>query len=171
MLGFCIGGGSAWSSQFAQARRGWGRQHCGKVWLNELFRYSIVADWPLFEIDICLFAKDIGISATNTLDFSQCVHDFTLAINVSVEKTKNVLDKAMINTRVQEYRVAWDPLGTVFPVQELQATYWVVGETQGNLAVVRHHPKTCDPSILFIVPAWIETWQPYPNCHRGTNTE
>jgi len=46
----------------------------------------------LFEIDICLFAKNIGISSSNTLDFSQRVHDFAFAINVGVEKTKNVLE-------------------------------------------------------------------------------
>jgi len=46
----------------------------------------------LFEIDVCLLAQDIGISSTNTLDFSQRVHDFTFSIDVGIEKTKNVLE-------------------------------------------------------------------------------
>ena len=46
----------------------------------------------LVEVDISLLADQVGVSATNTLDLGQGVHDFTLAIDVGVEQTENVLE-------------------------------------------------------------------------------
>ena len=46
---------------------------------------------PLVEIDIRLLADNVGVTATNTLDLGQGVHDLALAINVGVEETQNVL--------------------------------------------------------------------------------
>ena len=46
---------------------------------------------PLVEIDIGLLADNVGVTATNTLDLGQGVHDLALAINVGVEETQNVL--------------------------------------------------------------------------------
>lgn len=42
---------------------------------------------PFVKINIGLLAHDVGISATDTLDLGQGVHDLTLAIDVGVEET------------------------------------------------------------------------------------
>ena len=47
---------------------------------------------PFAQVDIGLFADQIGISSTNTLDLGQGVHDLLLAIDVGIEKAKNELD-------------------------------------------------------------------------------
>lgn len=47
---------------------------------------------PLVQIDIGLLANQVGISATDTLDAGQGVHDLLLSIDVGVEKTQNELD-------------------------------------------------------------------------------
>lgn len=46
---------------------------------------------PLVEVHIGLFADNVGVSTTNTLDLGQGVHDFTLSVNIGVEQTQNVL--------------------------------------------------------------------------------
>jgi hypothetical protein len=46
---------------------------------------------PFVEINIGFLANQVGIPTTNTLDLSQGVHDFAFAINVSVQKTENML--------------------------------------------------------------------------------
>ena len=43
---------------------------------------------PLVEVDICLLAHQVGVSATDALDFGQGVHDLLLAIDVGVEETQ-----------------------------------------------------------------------------------
>lgn len=43
---------------------------------------------PLVEIDIGLFAYQVGIAATDTLNFGQGVHDLLLAVDIGVEKTE-----------------------------------------------------------------------------------
>lgn len=48
-------------------------------------------DEPLLQVDIGFFADNVGVSSANTLDFGQGVHDLTLAINVGVQQTENVL--------------------------------------------------------------------------------
>ena len=48
-------------------------------------------DIPFIEINIGFLADQVGVPTTNTLDLSQSVHDFSFAIDVSVEKTENVL--------------------------------------------------------------------------------
>ncbi len=57
-------------------------------------RWDEIVDFePFVEIDICLFADQVGVPATDTLDLSQGVHDLALAIDVCVEETQNVLLK------------------------------------------------------------------------------
>lgn len=51
---------------------------------------------PLGQIDISLLADQIGISATNTLDLSQGVHDLLLSINVGVKKTEDELEVRLL---------------------------------------------------------------------------
>ena len=52
-------------------------------------------DEPLVEIDISLFANQIRVSPSNTLNLRQRIHDLPLAIDVSVEETQNVLNGIM----------------------------------------------------------------------------
>lgn len=49
---------------------------------------------PLVQIDIGLLADQVGVSATDTLDLGQGVHNLLLSINVGVQKTEN-LDETM----------------------------------------------------------------------------
>lgn len=46
---------------------------------------------PLLQVDISLLTDDICISPAHTLDLGEGVHNFTLAIHVSVQQAKNVL--------------------------------------------------------------------------------
>jgi len=46
---------------------------------------------PFVKINIGFLTDQVGIPTTNTLNLSQGVHDFAFAINVSVQKTENVL--------------------------------------------------------------------------------
>jgi hypothetical protein len=46
---------------------------------------------PLVKVDIGLLANDVGVATANTLDLSQGVHNFALAIDVGVQETENVL--------------------------------------------------------------------------------
>ena len=50
---------------------------------------------PLVEVDIGLFADQVGVTTADTLDLGQGVHDFALAIDVGVEETQNVLENPM----------------------------------------------------------------------------
>lgn len=47
---------------------------------------------PFVQIDISLLAHQIGVPASNTLNFREGVHDLLLAINVGVEETKDELE-------------------------------------------------------------------------------
>lgn len=45
---------------------------------------------PLVQIDIGLLADQVGVSATDTLDLGQGVHDLLLTVDIGVEKTQNL---------------------------------------------------------------------------------
>ena len=47
---------------------------------------------PLVQVDIGFFANQVRITASNTLDLGEGVHDLLLAIDVGVEETKNELE-------------------------------------------------------------------------------
>lgn len=51
----------------------------------------------LVEVDISLLADQVGVSATNTTDGSQGVHDLDLTIDVGRKKTQNVLEVALLS--------------------------------------------------------------------------
>lgn len=53
---------------------------------------SLVGCIPLVEVDIGLLADQVGVSATDTLDLGQGVHDLLFAIDVGVQKTQNLFD-------------------------------------------------------------------------------
>jgi len=48
-------------------------------------------DAPLVKVNICLFADNICVSSTNTLDLCQSVHDLALAVYVRVKQTQDML--------------------------------------------------------------------------------
>ena len=51
---------------------------------------------PLRQVDISLLADEIGVTATDTLDLGQGVHDFLLSIDVGIEKTKDELEVRLL---------------------------------------------------------------------------
>lgn len=53
------------------------------------------ANVPLVEVDIGLLADQVGVTATDTLDLGQRVHDLLLSINVGVEETQDELEVAL----------------------------------------------------------------------------
>ena len=61
---------------------------------------SCRASVPLGQVDIGLFADQIGVSPAYALDLGQGIHDLLLAIDVGIEETENELD--CIRVRLQE---------------------------------------------------------------------
>ena len=57
-----------------------------RVWWEECCRGE-----PFVEINVCLLADQVGVTATDTLDLSQGVHDLSLSIDVGVKQTQDVL--------------------------------------------------------------------------------
>lgn len=51
---------------------------------------------PFVQIDIGLLAHQIGVPASNTLNFCEGVHDLLLAIDVGVEETKDELEVRLL---------------------------------------------------------------------------
>ena len=51
-----------------------------------------ICNVPLPQIYFCLFAANIGESATDTSDCSQGIHNLLLAVYVGVQHTKNVCE-------------------------------------------------------------------------------
>lgn len=45
---------------------------------------------PLVQIDIGLLADQVGVSAADTLDLGQGVHNLLLSVDIGVEKTENL---------------------------------------------------------------------------------
>ena len=58
---------------------------------NNSLRYA-----PLGHVDLGLLADKVGITTTNTSDVCQGVHDVTLAVNVGVQQTQNVLELVLL---------------------------------------------------------------------------
>lgn len=56
----------------------------------ELFRGQVTG--TLGEVDIGLLADQVRVSATDTLDLGQGVHDLLLSIDVCVQQTDDVLE-------------------------------------------------------------------------------
>ena len=46
---------------------------------------------PLVQVDVRLFADNVGVPPANALDLRQRVHDLALAVDIGVEQTQNVL--------------------------------------------------------------------------------
>lgn len=51
---------------------------------------------PLVQVDIGLLADQVAVSATDTLDLGQGVHDLLLSIDVGVEKTQDELEVRLL---------------------------------------------------------------------------
>jgi len=74
--------------------------------VSRRFTPEIRNDAPLVQIDIGLLADNVGVSSTNTLDLSHCVHDLALSIDVGVQQTENVLG-IMGFSPTSEVRTDW----------------------------------------------------------------
>lgn len=52
---------------------------------------------PLVQVHISFFADQVGVTASDTLDLGEGVHDLLLAIDVGVEETKNELEVRLLS--------------------------------------------------------------------------
>lgn len=68
------------------------------------YSIGIVANVPLGEVDIGLLADQVGVTATDTLDLGQRVHDLLLAVNIGVEQTQDELEVRLIAGHERCYR-------------------------------------------------------------------
>ena len=67
-------------------------------------RWGVVANVPLVEVDIGLLADKVGVTATDTLDLGQRVHDLLLAVNIGVEQTQDELEVRLLAGHERCYR-------------------------------------------------------------------
>jgi hypothetical protein len=58
-----------------------------------LYGKGIEKKLPFVKINVRLFADQVGVTATNTLDFCQGEHDFTFPVDIGIQKTENMLVK------------------------------------------------------------------------------
>lgn len=65
--------------------------------MRDLDRRAVGRSIPLVQIHIGLFAHQIGVTASDTLDLGEGVHDLLLAIDVGVEKTKDELEVRLLS--------------------------------------------------------------------------
>lgn len=72
---------------------------------NETFRLAGILrvagglkNLPLVQVDISFLADQVGVSTTDTLDFSQGVHDLLLSIDVRVEETEDELEVGLLSS-------------------------------------------------------------------------
>ena len=52
---------------------------------------------PLVQVHIRFFAYKVGVTASDTLDLCEGVHDLLLAIDVGVEESKNELEVRLLS--------------------------------------------------------------------------
>jgi hypothetical protein len=71
------------------------------------FSMGVVANVPLGEVDIGLLADEVGVTATDTLDLGQRVHDLLLAVNIGVEQTQDELEVRLLAGHERCYREFW----------------------------------------------------------------
>lgn len=57
----------------------------------------MVGGIPFVQVYIGLFADQVGVTASDTLDLGEGVHDLLLAIDVGVEQTKNELEVGLLS--------------------------------------------------------------------------
>lgn len=50
----------------------------------------------LVQVDICLLADEVGVTATDTLDLGEGVNDLLLAVDVGVEQTQDELEVRLV---------------------------------------------------------------------------
>lgn len=59
----------------------------------------------LAQVDICLLADEVGVTATDTLDLGEGVDDLLLAVDVGVEQTQDELKVRLLQVAlVSVYR-------------------------------------------------------------------
>lgn len=71
---------------------------------NVCNRWGVVVNVPLGEVDIGLLADQVGVTATDTLDLGQRVHDLLLAVNIGVEQTQDELEVRLLAGHERCYR-------------------------------------------------------------------
>lgn len=69
-----------------------------------VYSMGVVVNVPLGEVDIGLLADQVGVTATDTLDLGQRVHDLLLAVNIGVEQTQDELEVRLIAGHERCYR-------------------------------------------------------------------
>jgi hypothetical protein len=90
-----------------------------------------VSNVPLAEVDIGLLADQVGVTATDTLDLGQSVHDLLLAVNVGVEQTQNELEVRLLAGHERCNRKKSNKLALHFPDQLQQNWCFVLLEAKG----------------------------------------
>jgi len=86
---------------------------------NELFNFiSGKFSGTLIDVDLSLFADEIGKTTSKTLNLCQAEDDISLALNVSVENTQDVLELSSLHHRLSP-----------------------VGEKNGRVSVNRTHSR------------------------------
>jgi hypothetical protein len=90
-----------------------------------------VSNVPLAEVDIGLLADQVGVTATDTLDLGQSVHDLLLAVNVGVEQTQNELEVRLLAGHERCNRKKSNKLALHFPDQLQQHWCFVLLEAKG----------------------------------------
>ncbi len=102
---------------------------------------KVIQSAPLVEIHISLLAHQVGVSATDTLDLRQGVHDFALSIDVGVKETQDVLaDTLLIVVSPAEWLNA---LGIADGLRERRETWWAVVcclEVKNQSDSIQTHP-------------------------------
>ncbi len=62
---------------------------------NDCAKFRIL-NIPLGEVHIGLLTDQIGVTATDTLNLSQCVHDLLPAVHIGVQKTQDELEVRLL---------------------------------------------------------------------------
>ena len=93
----------------------------------ELVRVELAG--ALREVDVGLFADNVGVPPANTLDLRQRVHDLALAVDISVEQTQNVLSNYQYPALLQIY--GGNAPGTAGAPRGQRETWWAEGRN-GN---------------------------------------
>lgn len=65
-----------------------------ETWISRSQKYHV----PFIEIYVRFLAHYVGITATHTLYFCQSIHDLPFAVDISVQKTQNVLNMICVKS-------------------------------------------------------------------------
>lgn len=63
------------------------------IWIDE----GLAGYIPLVQVDIGFLTNQVRVTASNTLNLGEGVHDLLLAIDIGVEETKNELEVGLLS--------------------------------------------------------------------------